>query len=620
MLDSLKQEQTNLNSGAGTEKQLGDVNTNLEDIKSQVSDLQRSFADWENGLQLPIVKHGMNLIVKQFVQETLGSEELKEIFKTILADKSLESSNISTNALDDKDLSSQDGKMLDTIQRRTMKHVSESSSSSRWPTWFGAINYRSRIVRTHMTDEGHYQLPNKDLESAWTFVPSRWFWNTACSYILTKSIQGWTHQIQYFSVVSHQAELFQFAEKGDVAGVRSLLVARQASPNDCDGDGYTALHRAAALRYDDLCRFLIQNGANVNAAGFFSGETPLHHMPMNRSRARSDKLLNTARVLIQAGSSLEKEDCRRQTPLQMFEGFFKWPGRITLREAMANCLTWLEGNSWDIHPGQDARHSAADRLYNGMNINPEVEKLDHCLKLNYEPASVLSDCPRSIASGWTALHVLMHFRVEPVWHPWSKNSIFQQKDIWTQAMSRAMEHGVDPHTVDLEGHTSTSLALRSLFTFHVWQKALLSQGYDLDDFVDTELSVCAPLRRDGWTQESLRYILTTPTEDLYLHGAAWREVTEYASLSNGGEDGLYVTSCWFQLLDILKNKSLLPVGWQTRALPRQFSVAREVKYWNRSQNILSDQRPRGGKVIEPSELEGRDLIKEMARIGVVWQG
>ena len=619
-LDLFKQERATATSSVASEKQIEDINACLEDIKSHVSELQHSFSDWVDGSHLPIVKYCMNLIVKQFVEETLGSNELKDIFQSLLTNSSLEAPTLSRDDVDAEKMSRTDIQMIDTMPRCTMTHVSEDSSSQKWATWFGTLHYRSRVVRAAMSGDNRPQLPNKDLESSWTFVPSMWFINTAYSYQLTKSIQGWTHQIQCFSVVPRQSKLFEYAEKGDINGVRGLLVARQANPNDCDADGYTALHRAAALRYDELCRFLLQNGANVNAAGFVSGETPLHHMPLNRSRARSDRIFNTARVLVQAGSSLDKENSRRQTPLQMFGGFFNWPGRIALREAVAKCLVWLEGNAWDVTSRQYAHESAADKLYNGMNINHEVEKLDHCLKPDSEPNSVLSDCPRSIASGWTALHVLMHFRVEPVWHSWFKDSIFQQKDLWTQAMSRAMKQGIDPHTVDLEGHTPTSLALRSLFTFHVWQNALLAQGYDLDDFVAEELTVCAPLRRNGWTHESLRYILNTPTERLYLHGAAWREVTEFVSFKNGDEDGLYIPSRWFQLLDILKNGSLLPSGWQTLVLPRKFSMAREVKYWNKDQNILSFERPRGSKVIELFKLEGRDLVKEMARVGVVWQG
>ncbi|KAF7545184.1 hypothetical protein G7Z17_g9366 [Cylindrodendrum hubeiense] len=603
------------------EEQLSQINGHLSEINSQVADLRNAFPEWRQGLQLPMVKNGMNILVKQAFQDALGSEELKQVLHSMLLSTmgSNDESPSDTIPEDKQKPTVKTKEMANSYYRPSPSRICEKEYSSKWTSFFGTVYYRSRIVRSGVDGEDYRQYPQRELESSWIIVPSSWLLHTAYSYQVVKSTRGWNQNIQTYTVVPHNATIFDYAVNGDVNGLRSLLVSKAASPNDCDAEGYTALHRAAALRHTEFCRLLIENGANVNAAGFLTGETPLHHLPVNRSRTQADKLYDTLYLLVKSGSDPEIQDSRRQTAYDAFEAFFNWPGRIKLREVMAECLSWLQGNTWETDAQQKARTQVIGKLYNGMDIDSAVESLDACLKPDSNPATALAACPRSITSRWNPLHVMNHFRVEPVWHPWSKSTIFQQKGIWTQAVSRAIELGVDPHAMDLEGCTPTMLALRSLFTFHVWQKALFTLGYDLDEFVAKEFADCESVRQDGWSPDALRYLLGVPTENLYLHGDAWREVPEFIFFQDcGGADGLYVRSCWFQLLDVLKHKQVLPTGWQTLALPRKFCRHREVMYWNKERGLLVDERPVGGATIEVLGLPGRDLVQELGQLGVVW--
>lgn len=95
------------------------------------------------------------------------------------------------------------------------------------------------------------------------------------------------------------------AERGD-AQVLETMLACGFDPNVKDGDGVTALHRAAMAGHAGAARVLIEHGAAVNALdGMFSG-TPLLWAAEGWSHASgAADHVGVARVLIAAGSSRE---------------------------------------------------------------------------------------------------------------------------------------------------------------------------------------------------------------------------------------------------------------------------------------------------------------------------
>jgi len=95
------------------------------------------------------------------------------------------------------------------------------------------------------------------------------------------------------------------AERGD-ARVLEAMLACGFDPNVKDGDGVTALHRAAMAGHADAARVLLEHGAAVNALdGMFSG-TPLLWAAEGWSHASANAdHLGVARALISAGSSRE---------------------------------------------------------------------------------------------------------------------------------------------------------------------------------------------------------------------------------------------------------------------------------------------------------------------------
>jgi ankyrin repeat protein len=64
------------------------------------------------------------------------------------------------------------------------------------------------------------------------------------------------------------------AKSGDAEHARQLL-DQGADPNERDGSGLTALHRAVAARHHDVVALLVARGADVNLSTERGG-TPLH--------------------------------------------------------------------------------------------------------------------------------------------------------------------------------------------------------------------------------------------------------------------------------------------------------------------------------------------------------
>ncbi|CAB3249987.1 unnamed protein product [Arctia plantaginis] len=98
---------------------------------------------------------------------------------------------------------------------------------------------------------------------------------------------------------------------GDHQRVGDLIIkARNAKElvNTPDNAGYTPLHYAARKGYTDICKLLLQNGAQIDAQTKSGQASPLH-------KAAVAGKIETIQFLIQSGAQINKQDADGQTIL-----------------------------------------------------------------------------------------------------------------------------------------------------------------------------------------------------------------------------------------------------------------------------------------------------------------
>ena len=107
--------------------------------------------------------------------------------------------------------------------------------------------------------------------------------------------------------------LHTLAQAGDIAKITQLLDSGEATANDRDAEGISALHWSSMNSHTSLCKLLLERGAEVDAVGGELQATPLHWaarcgLPPVWSRRRSlyyydrNGMLAVVHLLIQHGA------------------------------------------------------------------------------------------------------------------------------------------------------------------------------------------------------------------------------------------------------------------------------------------------------------------------------
>ncbi|CAF2062626.1 unnamed protein product [Rotaria magnacalcarata] len=104
--------------------------------------------------------------------------------------------------------------------------------------------------------------------------------------------------------------LWSSAQQNDIDEARERL--KSANPktiNQCDSSGYTPLHYSVRFQPADICRLLLEHGADPNCQTRASKSTPLH-------RAVTFNNIDAIRHLLHYKADLTLKDIDEQTPIE----------------------------------------------------------------------------------------------------------------------------------------------------------------------------------------------------------------------------------------------------------------------------------------------------------------
>ena len=171
---------------------------------------------------------------------------------------------------------------------------------------------RTEIVKLLVENGARIDEPNNEGET-----PLFWAWNPntcdAAAYLIEKGAN-----------VNHKSKdgstaLMSVAGRGSVNNAE-LLLLHGAAINVVDSNGNNALTNAAWARNpDDISKFLIMNGADVNPAACTHGKAcscdPNHATPLHRAATMGH--LNMTKILVSNGAKINVYDKQGYTPLML---------------------------------------------------------------------------------------------------------------------------------------------------------------------------------------------------------------------------------------------------------------------------------------------------------------
>jgi len=146
-----------------------------------------------------------------------------------------------------------------------------------------------------------------------------------------------------------ELDLFEAGAVGDLPGLRGRLDADRASVNSFSGDGWTALHLAAAFGGAEAVRVLLERGADVHAVS----RNPQQNQPLHAALALSGDL-ETVRLLLDAGAEVNAAQAGGFAPLHSAAS----AGR---REAAELLVARGANPAQTDHQGHPAAHYARQR-------------------------------------------------------------------------------------------------------------------------------------------------------------------------------------------------------------------------------------------------------------------
>ncbi len=271
------------------------------------------------------------------------------------------------------------------------------------------------------------------------------------------------------------------------------------------------------------------------------------------SRITADELIDTNRTLLSLGQA--------DTTLLIIEtaSVFTYPH--------INCVGYFEALIWllkqeHVHFDPNQRMAGLTPLMNiARNIWAPQKKLVllNLLVQAGADVDVRADGRYGCFMKGSALHMIISLEQRYFKH-WHKAF-----DAIQPLTTRLLEVGADPHLVDTDGHTPTSLAtMTSPATFMHWRQVVHDRGF-VEDFIKTDLETRSFLYRSGWSERALKAAFYIDFAPIELSG--YRQKLAWDRYRSWNERPLLRDSqaWWYDLLELIRlgRKPISPLrrGW-----------------------------------------------------------
>lgn len=263
--------------------------------------------------------------------------------------------------------------------------------------------------------------------------------------------------------------------------VVALLLKAGASPNIADHEGWTALINAAGKGHVGICKALLKAGADVNATGV-RGRTPLLQAIGARSDSTAFDALKELKRLISGGDdSEEDDDDTDESSLDLIKLLLKaganpnalHDGNSLLSEAIDNddedLAKLLKKHGATKTVSQTSRETGSDdkpETEEGKAFLTAVNQADS--KVLREMVLAGMDVNYTASNGWTALGFLLAGLKDE-----SKGRMFRRNA--EQCLDYLLHHGANPGIGDPSPFVLAAMARR----LHLVQ-AMLATGVDIN--------------------------------------------------------------------------------------------------------------------------------------------
>ncbi|KAF8541170.1 ankyrin repeat-containing domain protein [Trichophaea hybrida] len=275
--------------------------------------------------------------------------------------------------------------------------------------------------------------------------------------------------VSFYPVIPVDSEIFTVVEKGDSDGLIRLLATGKGSLRDMDTVGRTLLHYACTGMQPQMCKFLLENGADPNVLARPCDE--VEYGPVIYGNPNPDiinQFMEQEKILLDAGA----DPLLGMYPQWNYLTYALRVGELALLKLIlsySDIFFHLEG-ILDECGNTPLLYAATD-----IDVVRGAKKVEELVSRGANAKSVNKH-------GNTLLHIILGS--SPIWF-----GLNEGVDKTTSYISLFIRAGADVRAVNVAGETPSHIAYR-FGHGEFWERSLIENGYDAADICSIQYQSC----------------------------------------------------------------------------------------------------------------------------------